>query len=186
MNKFSLNLDSSVEWLKAGKILIHPTESIWGIGCDAFNSEAVEQVFRIKKRDLSKGFILLAESLKSIEKYIKVIGKEDQQFLSKHWPGAYTFLIKYNDKLPKHLMNENGKIAIRVSNHLPIKALMKGFPGFMISTSANISGEKNINDPDEIINFFEQKDMAYYDESIGKNLTPSKIIDLETRDIIRE
>ena len=186
MNKFSLNLDSSVEWLKAGKILIHPTESIWGIGCDAFNSEAVENVFRIKKRDLSKGFILLAKSLKSIEKYIKVIGKEDQQFLSKHWPGAYTFLIKYNDKLPKHLMNENGKIAIRVSNHLPIKSLLKGFSGFMISTSANISGEKNINNPDEIINFFEQEDMAYYDESLGKNLTPSKIIDLETRDIIRE
>ena len=139
MNKFSLNLDSSVEWLKAGKILIHPTESIWGIGCDAFNSDAVEQVFRLKKRYLSKSFILLAESLKSIEKYIKVIGKEEQQFLSKYWPGAYTFLIKYNDKLPKHLMNENGKIAIRVSNHLPIKALMKGFPGFMISTSANIS-----------------------------------------------
>jgi tRNA A37 threonylcarbamoyladenosine synthetase subunit TsaC/SUA5/YrdC len=83
-------------------------------------------------------------------------------------------------------MNKNGKIAIRVSNHLPIKSLMKGFSGFMISTSANISGEKNINNPDEIINFFEQKDMAYYDESLGKNLTPSKIIDLETRDIIRE
>jgi len=186
LNKFSLNLDSSVEWLKAGKILIHPTESIWGIGCDAFNSKAVEQVFRIKKRDLSKGFILLAESLKSIEKYIKVIEKEDQQFLSKHWPGAYTFLIKYNDKLPKHLMNKNGKIAIRVSNHLPLKSLMKSFSGFVISTSANISGEKNINNPDEIINFFEQEDMAYYDESLGKNLTPSKIIDLETRDIIRE
>ena len=186
MNKFSLNLDSSVEWLKAGKILIHPTESIWGIGCDAFNSEAVEQVFRIKKRDLSKGFILLAESLKSIEKYIKVIGKEDQQFLSKHWPGAYTFLIKYNDKLPKHLMNKNGKIAIRVSDHLPIKSIMKGFSGFMISTSANISGEKNINNPADINNFFEQEDMAYYDEARGKNLTPSKIIDLETRDIIRE
>ena len=186
MNKFSLNLDSSVEWLKAGKILIHPTESIWGIGCDAFNSDAVEQVFRLKKRYLSKSFILLAESLKSIEKYIKVIGKEEQQFLSKYWPGAYTFLIKYNDKLPKHLMNENGKIAIRVSNHLPIKALMKGFPGFMISTSANISGEKNINNPAEIINFFEQEDMAYYDEALGKKLTPSKIIDLETRDIIRE
>ena len=85
MNKISLNRDSSIEWLKAGKILIHPIESIWGIGCDAFNRQVVEQVFRLKKRDLSKGFILLAESLESIEKYIKVIGKEDQQFLSNHW-----------------------------------------------------------------------------------------------------
>ena len=186
MNKRKLDLFASAQWVKSGKILAHPTESIWGIGCDAFNRQAVEKVFRLKKRDLSKGFILLAESLESIEKYIKVIAKEDQQFLSKHWPGAYTFLIKYNDKLPTHLMNKNGKIAIRVSDHLPIKALLKGFSGFMISTSANISGEKNINNPAEIINFFEQEDLAYYDESLGKNLTPSKIIDLETRDIIRE
>ena len=186
MNKLSLNLSSSIEWLNAGKILIHPTESIWGIGCDAFNDHAVEQVFILKKRDLSKSFILLAESLESLEKYIKVIRKDDQKFLSKHWPGAYTFLIKYNNKLPQHLRNDSGKIAVRVSDHLPLKSLIEGFSGFMISTSANISGKKNINNPIDIINFFEYEEMAYYDESLGKNLTPSKIIDLETRDIIRE
>ena len=186
MNKISLNLDSSIEWLNSGKTLIHPTESIWGIGCDAFNKDAVENIFKLKKRHKNKSFILLVDSLEAIEKYLQKINIDDKNYLMKYWPGAHTFLIKYNNKLPTHLHNENGKIAIRVSNHLPINTLLKAFSGFMVSTSANISGEKNINNPIDIINFFECEELAYYDESLGKNTSPSKIIDLETKDIIRE
>ena len=186
MNKISLNLDSSIDWLNSGKTLIHPTESIWGIGCDAFNKDAVENIFKLKKRHKNKSFILLVDSLEAIEKYLKKINIDDKNYLMKYWPGAYTFLIKYNNKLPTHLHNESGKIAIRVSNHLPLNTLIKAFSGFMVSTSANISGEKNINNPIDIINFFECEELAYYDESLGKNTSPSKIIDLETKAIIRE
>ncbi len=186
MNKISLNLDSAIEWLNSGKTLIHPTESIWGIGCDAFNKDAVEKIFKLKKRHKNKSFILLVDSLEAIEKYLQKINIDDQNYLMKYWPGAYTFLIKYNNKLPIHLHNESGKIAIRVSNHLPIRSLIKAFSGFMVSTSANISGEKNINNPIDIINFFEYEELAYYDEPLGKNTLPSKIIDLETKAIIRE
>ena len=94
-------------------------------------------------------------------------------------------MVKYNDNLPSHLKNETGKIAIRVSNHLPIKHLFKRYSGFIVSTSANISGEENMHDPDEIINFFEYDELAYYDELLGNNKRPSKIIDLESRSIIR-
>ena len=93
MNKISLNLDSAVEWLNSGKTLIHPTESIWGIGCDAFNKDAVEKIFKLKKRHKNKSFILLVESLDAIEKYLQKINIDDQNYLMKYWPGAYTFLI---------------------------------------------------------------------------------------------
>ena len=73
-----------------------------------------------------------------------------------------------------------------MSNHLPIKTLFKGFKGFMVSTSANISGQSNINDAKNIIDFFEYDDLAYYDESLGENKSTSKIIDLESKAIIRE
>ena len=148
MKHISLNLDSSVEWLKEGKILIHPTESIWGLGCDAFNPKAVSDIFNIKKRSQNKSFILLVKSLESIEHFLQDINKEDIKYLHKYWPGPYTFLIKYNDKLPKHLWNQTHKIAIRVSNHLPIRSLFNSFSGFMISTSANISGQKNLQRPE--------------------------------------
>ena len=185
MKQKSLNLDSSVEWLKKGKILIHPTESIWGLGCDAFNEKAVSTIFKIKKRSKNKSFILLIKSLESFKNYLQDINKKDIEYLQQYWPGPYTFLIKYNDKLPKHLWNETHKIAIRVSNHLPIRLLFNSFSGFMVSTSANISGQKNLQKPEEIINFFEHDGMAYYDESLGANRNPSRIIDLETKAIIR-
>ena len=185
MKRNSLNLSSSVDWLKSGKILIHPTESIWGLGCDAFNERAVNNIFKIKKRDKKKNFILLIKSLESIKNYIQELDLDDEKYLLKYWPGPFTFLIKYNNNLPDHLKNKTKKIAIRVSNHLPIKLLFEQFSGFMVSTSANISGKENLKNPEEIINYFEYAKMAYYDESLGTNVSPSKIIDLETKNVIR-
>ena len=78
MKTKSLNIDSSVEWLNAGKILIHPTESIWGLGCDAMNENAVNLIFKIKKRDKKKSFILLIDSLISFEKYLQDIDDKDR------------------------------------------------------------------------------------------------------------
>ena len=186
MKNKSLDIASSVEWIKSGKILVHPTEGIWGLGCDAFNEDAVNKIFKIKKRSKNKSFILLSESLDFLKKYIQDLNKKDEKFLENYWPGPVTFLIKYNQNLPKHLHTENEKIAVRVSNHLPIKQLFDCFSGFLVSTSANISGEENINNPNHIMNYFEYEEMAYYDEILGDNKSPSTIIDLESRAIIRE
>ena len=185
MKNKSLDISSSVEWIKSGKILVHPTEGIWGLGCDAFNADAVNKIFKIKRRSKNKSFILLSESLDFLKKYIQDLNKEDEKFLENYWPGPVTFLIKYNQNLPRHLHTENEKIAVRVSNHLPIKLLFNGFKGFIVSTSANLSGEEIINNPDDIVNFFESDDLAYYDERLGKNIKPSKIIDLESRSVVR-
>lgn len=185
MNRKKLDAVGSAQWIKSGKILAHPTESIWGLGCDAFIEESVNKIFYIKKRDNKKNFILLADSVDSVEKKLCYLSENDKNYLLDYWPGPYTFLINYREDIPNHLKNETNKIAVRVSNHLPLKLFFKRFPGFMISTSANISGQKNINDPQDILDIFEYDELAYYDESLGENETPSKIIDLETKRIIR-
>jgi|TARA_B100001094_G_scaffold333326_1_gene410721 L-threonylcarbamoyladenylate synthase len=185
LNKKKLDVFTSAEWLKSGKILAHPTESIWGLGCDAFNKRSVEKIFSLKKRDKKKNLIVLADSIDSINKELCYLSSEDKKFLSNYWPGPYTFLINYLAHIPDHLKNETNKIAIRVSNHLPVKQLFKSFNGFIVSTSANISGKDVINDPKEILNVFEYEELAYYDERLGKNKSPSQIIDLDTRRIIR-
>ena len=185
MNSKALDLNQSTNWLKAGKVLIHPTESIWGLGCDALNESSIDLIFKLKKRPLNKNLILLVDSYFSIKDFIVNINPDQEKLLNEKWPGPYTFLFTYNKNLPSHLMNDTGKIAVRVSNHLPIKHLFKSYSGFIVSTSANISGEENMHDPDEIINFFEYDELAYYDELLGNNKRPSKIIDLESRSIIR-
>ena len=186
MQKKSLDIYSSIEWLSAGKILAHPTEGIWGLGCDALNKSSFSKIYDLKKRPQNKSFILLIPSILSIKKYLIALSKEDLNFLNKIWPGHTTVLVKYNKNLPSHLCNDNGKIAIRVSNHLPIKQLLNGFNGFMISTSANISGQKNLQNPNQIIDTFDDIDLAYYDALSGEKTKPSSIIDLESRKVIRE
>ena len=186
MNNRALDLNQSINWLKAGKVLIHPTESIWGLGCDALNESAINLIFKLKKRPLNKSLIVLAESYFSIKEFVTSLNPDQEKLLNKKWPGPYTFLFTYNKNLPSHLMNETGKIAIRVSNHLPLKNLLKAYKGFMVSTSANFSGQSNINCPNKILETFANDDIAYYDESLGDQSKPSQIIDLETGIIIRE
>ena len=186
MNNEALDLNQSINWLKAGKVLVHPTESIWGFGCDALNESAIDLIFKLKQRPLNKSLIVLAESYFSIKKFVTSLNPDQEKLLNEKWPGPYTFLFTYNKNLPDHLMNETGKIAIRVSNHLPLKYLLKAYKGFMVSTSANFSGQSNINCPNKILETFANDDIAYYDELLGDQLKPSQIIDLETGITIRE
>ena len=186
MFKKSFDVSESIDWLNDGKILVHPTEGVWGLGCNALDQKAFKKIYLLKKRDSQKSFILLASSYEAIKKYIIKLTDDDISFLRKSWPGPVTLLIKFNNDLTSHLKNHTGKIAIRVSNHLPLKSLFKGFEGLMVSTSANVSGEEIINDPIEIINAFDDIDVAYYNESLGTNKKPSTIIDLASRKIIRK
>ena len=181
-----LNLDQSIEWISSGKILAHPTEGVWGLGCDALNKEAYLNLFKLKKRSSKKSFILLASSIQIVKKFSKPIDHKDEIFLNNHWPGPVTFLIKYKESIPDHLKNNTGKLAFRVSNHYPLKALFKVFNSVMVSTSANISGKQILNDGPEIIKTFANNNhLAYYDEELGKETKPTTIIDLHTREIIR-
>ena len=80
MNTHSLDLNASIEWVRSGKILAHPTESIWGLGCDAFNEDAVNKIFKMKRRSKNKSFILLSESLDFLKKYIQDLNIKDEKF----------------------------------------------------------------------------------------------------------
>ena len=185
MKQKLFNLDQSITWLKQSNILIHPSESIWGIGCDAENEKSIDKIYKLKKRAKNKKFILLSYSIEKALFFADNINDDKLNFISSKWPGPNTLLIKYNNKLPSHLKNETGKIAIRVSDYYHLNALGAGYKNFMISTSANISGKKAIANPIDILKTFDDPSIAYYDAPLGGNLKPSNIIDLETRKIIR-
>lgn len=183
--KKSLNTIESIKWFGDGNILAHPTEGVWGLGCNALDASAYRSLFSLKKRDTKNSFILLCRSLQSIKKYIQTLSLSDESLLNNTWPGPVTFVIRYNNAIPEHLKNDTGKLAFRVSNHYPIKALLKDFDGLFASTSANISGEPILQFPQEIIDIFANDNLAYYDEKLGKEMKPSTIIDLETKKILR-
>ena len=72
-------IEEAVKTIKRGGVILYPTDTIWGLGCDAFNEDAVNNIFKIKKRDKKKNFILLTESLESIKNYIHELDPNDEE-----------------------------------------------------------------------------------------------------------
>ena len=180
---YYLNADESANWLAENKILLHPTEGVWGIGCSAKNKSAVDRIFDLKKRDKSKKFILLSPSIDSVKQFC-VVSKEDSKLLEKKWPGPITFLLKKGSNKYRGL-SYMGKHAVRVSAHKPILDLLHLFGSEIVSTSANISGEKEIKNKDDIVSFFNYEDVAIFDEKLGNLKKPTKIFDLKSKKYIR-
>ena len=185
MNKFN-SPSEAVNWLKQGKILIHPTEGVWGIGCDAFNATAVNKINALKQREASKSLIVLAPTIHDSLKYFQPLSEMQTNFLETIWPGHTTVIYKSNSSAPFHIKALDNNIAVRVSDHKPIKELLVKFKSLMVSTSANISNQPTPITAAEALEIFTEPDIALYDFENGSANKPSAIIDLKTMGYLRE
>jgi L-threonylcarbamoyladenylate synthase len=185
LNKFN-NPSEASDWLKQGKILIHPTEGVWGIGCDAFNVAAVHKINALKQREISKSLIVLAPTIDDSLKYFQPLSEKQIQFLETIWPGHTTVIYESNNLAPFYIKAINESIAVRVSDHKPIRDLLAKFKSLMVSTSANISNQPTPRTSAEAQKIFPDSDVALYDFENGSATKPSTIIDLKTMDYIRE
>ena len=140
-DKLKAEIKSALAVLKNGGILLYPTDTIWGLGCDATNAAAVKKIYEIKKRQEAKSMILLVDLEARISTYVKEIPEQV-------WP-----LIEFTEKpltivyegarnLPAEIIADDGSVAIRVTNDEFCKNLIGVFRKPLVSTSANISGEK--------------------------------------------
>ena len=134
-------VDAAVEALKAGDIILYPTDTVWGIGCDATNADAVARVFELKKRPEAKSLVTLVADADMLGKYVKVI------------PETAINLIEVNDKpmtivypdamnLAPNVVAEDGTAAIRIPMSEFCVQVIRKFRKPIVSTSANISGEE--------------------------------------------
>ena len=185
MKEFSSPADAS-NWLKEGKILIHPTEGVWGLGCDASNISACKKISLIKKRSDKKNFILLAPSISFALDCSAELEASKIEFLESIWPGHVTVIMQANNLISSSIKAIDNTIAIRVSNHLPIINLLNLFNGLMVSTSANISNLPTPNSIDDIKKIFNDSDVAVYAHDNGDASKPSSIVDLNSMEYIRE
>ena len=127
MRVFLSQSDAS-EWLKKGKILIYPTEGVWGIGCDALNEKAVARVYELKNRSPDKSLILLCKSFESINNFLLPLTKKEMDYLDIISQDPVTILYKFNaETTPAHLQNSTGKLAFRVSTHYHLDSLFDVF-----------------------------------------------------------
>ena len=138
-----------IEIINNGGIVLYPTDTIWGIGGDATNPEVIKKVYQLKEREPGKSLLILVDSYKMLQKYVEEIPLEIWEILEKSIEP--TTIIYSNPKnLPHELLAKDGSVAIRVVKKGFAKDLIKVIDKPLISTSANLSGQKSPVNFDEI------------------------------------
>ena len=140
-NHFKSFMEKIIETLKSSGTLLYPTDTIWGIGCDATNVEAINKIFEIKKRDQNKSMIILVDSAKRLQDLVDV--PEIAWDLIDLSEKPMTLIYDNPKGLPKELLAEDGSIGIRLVDDLFLKKIISKMNKPLVSTSANFSGEKS-------------------------------------------
>ena len=172
-------LKTVVDFLNKNKIVVSPTDTVYGICCNAFNKKAVRKIFKIKERRKDKQISIFAENLEKAECY-SVISSREKNFLKN--PKITSVLKAKKPKdFPKEIVSKNGKIGIRIPNHVFLKNILKKVDFPLTGTSANISGNSELIDIKEVLKQFKgrkfQPDLVI-DAGKLKKTKPSKVIDL--------
>lgn len=168
-----------------GGIVVFPTDTVYGIGCNPYNKKSVKKIYEIKSRDFAKPFPVLVYS-KEMASNIAHFDKVAEKIAGKFWPGPLTIILKLTDNKLKESLNLTDKIALRVPNHNCTLELLKEC-NFLIGTSANVSGQPSFFDPQECIKNVENYDI-FVDGGTITSKGESTIIEIENDEIkiIRE
>jgi len=132
-------LKPAIEALARGELVIYPTDTVYGLGADPFSAQAVEKVYRAKKRDPGKPLPVLVADIDSAKK-IAVVSREAEILMKAFWPGPLTIVLPRKPSLPSIVTGGKPAVGVRMSSHPVALALARGLKGAIIGTSANISG----------------------------------------------
>lgn len=185
MTSFENDIINSLPVLQSGGIILYPTDTIWGIGCDATNSDSVKKIFSLKKREEKKSMIILVSDEKMIDDYVLNPSKKILAYIFARQKPT-TAIFKNAINLPSNLINEDGTIAIRIVKDDFCKQLILQLKKPLVSTSANISGEKypqNFSDISKEIKNGVDYIVQHRQNDFESNL-PSSIIKLSSKDEI--
>src|SRR5471030_1234965 len=139
---FKEEIAKSLKTLQEGGIILYPTDTIWGIGCDATNSEAVQKIYSLKKRDESKSMIILVDTENKLESYISEVNPLAYDLIE-YAENPLTLVMPGAKNISPLLIAEDGSIGIRVARHDFCQQLIQRLRKPLVSTSANISGKSS-------------------------------------------
>jgi len=153
------NLEIAVEVLKQGQTLVFPTETSYGLGCDATNQTAVDNIFQIKSRSERKPLLVVVPNVEMAREYL---AWDDllENLAAKYWPGPLTIVGKAKGGLTQGVISPENTLAVRVSAHPVVKYLSENLGRPLVATSANISGAGDLYSAKEIETIFEQNEIA--------------------------
>lgn len=140
--------------IKEGKIVILPTDTVYGIAVDALNEESVKRIYNLKHRDISKPCCILVSDIDMIKQFTKCITPLEEKIIGKFFPGALTIVLEKNNKIPSAVTANLDTIGVRIPDNKFLIELIKTIGSPIVATSLNLSGEESKtsiqNIPDEI------------------------------------
>jgi len=179
-----------VDVLKNGGVVIYPTDTVYGMGCDITNVKAIEKIAQIKGVNIKKAnFSFIFHDLSHLSEYTLAINSNIFKVLKRNLPGAFTFILKANNKIPKLFKNNKKTIGIRIPDNNIIREIVKELGNPILTTS--------VYDNDEVLEYTTDPELIYenYENSVdvvinggyGNNI-PSTIVDCSNDEIeiIRE
>lgn len=179
-------VNQAVEILEDGGVIIYPTDTVYGIGCDITRKNAIERIYRAKNMDKQKPLSFVCADLKDISNYARV-DTVMYRVMRKHLPGPYTFILPATREVPRMLVSRQKTVGIRIPDHPFTLALVEALGRPIVSTSVNISEQSFASDPQEFSAHYEgQVDLIIDAGPAYAEL--SSVIDLTNHDpvVVRE
>jgi tRNA threonylcarbamoyl adenosine modification protein (Sua5/YciO/YrdC/YwlC family) len=165
------------ECILSGGIIIYPTDTIYGLGCDIFQHKAIERICRIKQIDPAKAQLsFVCYDLSDLSMYTKSISTPLYRVLKNHLPGPYTFILPASKEVPKILKSRKNSIGLRVPDNLIARTIVHSLGHPVLSTSLPGEFVEEYTDPEIIYEHFKNQVDIVIDGGLG-NMIPSTIID---------
>ncbi len=175
-----------VDCLKQGGVVVYPTDTTYGLGCDIFNPKGIKKIYQIKQRDPRKPFSFICSDLAEVSNYAEV-SNFAFKILKRHLPGPYTFILEASKVVPDSLTTRQKTVGIRIPDNAISRLIVQELGHPLVTTSANISGEDVIQDPEMIDEHMERMVDMVVDGGVSMG-TESSVISLigDRIEILRE
>ncbi len=182
------DIDKAVSYLKQGKVVAYPTETIYGLGANALDRKAVKRIYDLKSRDYGLPIAILVADLTMLREVVVNVSDRALTLMRKFWPGALTILFPASDIIPKGFVTNTGKVGIRISSHPVAGALVERFGKPVTTTSANLSGFPPSLSVKHVQKYFGDKLSCIIDGGDCEPSRGSTVVDVadDTMRIIRE
>lgn len=171
-----------------GEVVAYPTETIYGLGADLFNPKAIKRIYDLKARDYGLPVAILVANIAMLRELVIQIPERVEMLMRRFWPGPLTMLFEVNERFPKSLVTNTGKVGVRISSHPIASALAAKVGRPITTTSANRSGWPPSLQVKHIQNFFGEKLACIIDGGPSEPSRGSTVVDVteESMRIIRE
>ena len=169
-------IGEAIDIMADGGVILYPTDTVYGLGANIFNNDAVKRIYEIKKRDSSKPLSVLVEDMESME-LIADLNKNSREIISKWLPGPFTFILNKR-KIVSPYVSASSKVGVRIPDYRIARALASLFP--ITTTSANLTNEDTLSNPQDILKQLGNDIDLVIDVGDLNNAKPSTVIDLST------